>query len=132
MCALNRAGLNSRTTYLKLGRSVRPVQRLSEWRSQCPSRQPVVRGIFPLADRNATTASSGIAGALAIAPVGAPFHYRLERLLLIEMTARASMEAAQRAEGSAFAQGRTRCADCGRTHCELFEVDRCVPAPMLC
>ena len=124
MCALNRAGLNSRTTYLKLGRSVRPVQRLSEWRSQCPSRQPVVRGIFPLADRNAT--SSGLAGALAIAPVGAPFHYRLERLLLIEMTARASMEAAQRAGGSAFAQGRTRCADCGRVHCELFEVDRSV------
>lgn len=30
---------HSSTTFIKLGRSVKPVARLSQWRSQCPSRQ---------------------------------------------------------------------------------------------
>lgn len=107
-----------RTTFLKLGRSIKPVSRLSQWRSQCPSREPVVRDIFP----RASGASSGsrVSGALRIAEKGVPNHHRWERLMLIEVAGRAGMEADGR--GKSSGKPTNFCGDCGKKHVELFEV----------
>lgn len=89
---------------IKLGRSVKPVTRLSQWRSQCPSREPVVRGVFPGAD------TGGLNASLQFAPRGTKHHHKWERLCLIEVAGRASSD-------------KTECADCGKVHVELFHVE---------
>ena len=130
------ADLNaSSTTFLKLGRSIRPVARLSQWRSQCPTRQPVVRDIFPLHPSHplrldATSASlkqhalispSRMHGALSFASQGAPNHRRWERLCLIELAGVAALQAAQR---GTVESAREQCKDCGKIHIEMFLVDK--------
>ena len=116
------------TTFLKLGRSVKPVSRLSQWRSQCPSREPVVRDIFPRSDSQSVS-GAGNSASLQFATRGTPHHHRWERLMLIEVAGRASLEAEQRARGSAAGgspavRGKVDsvCRDCGKMHQELFEV----------
>ncbi|KAM0754918.1 hypothetical protein T439DRAFT_309764 [Meredithblackwellia eburnea MCA 4105] len=116
----------SATTLLKLGRSVKPVSRLSQWRSQCPSREPVVRDLFPRASSNGLS-GAGVSGALQVARNGARHHHRWERLILIEVAGRAFLEAEERAKntGNGSPASKTKksvCADCGKGHLELFEV----------
>ena len=111
---------NAITTFLKIGRSVHPVGRLSQWKSQCPSRRPIVRDIFPLlpnhpfishSNVNINTNTSRLAGALTIAEHGIPFHHRLERLILIEVAGRATLEAKARGQGNSVLTARTKCSD---------------------
>ncbi|GAA5916301.1 hypothetical protein JCM6882_001075 [Rhodosporidiobolus microsporus] len=90
------------TTTLKLGRTLHPALRLSQWRSSCPSRVPIVRGIFPRAASPSPSdlPSSGGGGAsaapahqagvaLRFAERGTRNHHRWERLCLIELAGRA-------------------------------------------
>ncbi|KAI5479071.1 hypothetical protein MNV49_004353 [Pseudohyphozyma bogoriensis] len=115
-----------RTTFLKVGRSVKPVSRLAQWRSQCPSREPIVRDIFPRA-ANSASGGAGISGALRVADQGLQYHHRWERLMLIEVAGRAAKEAEEREKllGGGFGSGKSKkvCADCGKAHVELFEVN---------
>jgi hypothetical protein len=106
------------TTQLKIGRSVQPVARLSQWRRSCPSRTPIVRGLFPAPTQAGGGATLG--GALAVNPNAGPFHHRWERLVLIEAAGRAKLVN----PGATGQKGK--CTDCGKTHCELFEVHRCL------
>lgn len=79
---------SSGTTYIKLGRSVKPVSRLSQWTAQCPSRTPVVRGFFPQPSEGAQRGrpdESYLRGAQTVAAEGGPFHIRWERLCLLEL-----------------------------------------------
>ncbi|KAM0788536.1 hypothetical protein ACM66B_001664 [Microbotryomycetes sp. NB124-2] len=107
----------TRTCLLKLGRSVQPVLRLAQWRSQCPSREPVVRGIFPQQERNSPRA--GLSTTINVAEEGLPNHRKWERLCLIELAGRSE----QFLRGSSGNVGSTRCKDCGKVHVELFELD---------
>ena len=133
------------TTLLKIGRSIKPVARHTQWKSQCPSRSPIVRDIFPLHPSHPllrrqtpfqaafnqalrlnpalvpVTNGSRLRGAVQVAERGCPFHHRLERLILIEVAGRASLQA--RARGTESVDAKGKCVDCGKTHCELFEVD---------
>lgn len=107
----------SSTTYIKLGRALRPVDRLSQWTSQCPSRTPIVRGFFPQ-----SSDEGYLRGAQSVADIGGPFHMRWERLCLLEL---AGWEAVEGADDDDFAGGVRRrrgkqCADCGKLHVELF------------
>jgi hypothetical protein len=136
---------SSPTTLIKLGRSVRPVARVNQWKSQCPSRQPIVRDLFPLSPAhphyrhhrpppNPASSSSPLTtpyasggsrlhGALAVADLGAPFNFRWERLVLIETAGRAALEAIARGDQPGKRR-LLRCGDCGKRHSELFEVDK--------
>ncbi|ORY73249.1 hypothetical protein BCR35DRAFT_293838 [Leucosporidium creatinivorum] len=109
-----------RTTHLKLGRSIHPITRLSQWRSQCPSREPIVRAIFPLHSSSSALGGVGVSGALRVAERGTRNHHRWERLVLIEVAGRAEME--MTLLGGGGGGGRKECRDCGRVHLELFEV----------
>lgn len=121
----NKGQRNSPTTFLKLGRSVRPVARLSQWRTQCPSRSPIVRDIFPRSSSRGLS-GAGVSGALHFAERGCRHHHRWERFILIEVAGRAAMEAEETgspggASPSEKGKGK-KCADCDRVHVELFEV----------
>lgn len=114
----NRSG-----TYVKVGRSIRPVARLEEWSKQCPSRQPIVRGFFPEPhqEHSGPSPSSSVGGTCylngvqSVSNQGIRFHKRWERLTLIEL---AGWQSLQR-------QGhpKSACVDCGKVHVELFELD---------
>ncbi|GAA5840695.1 hypothetical protein JCM11251_004184 [Rhodosporidiobolus azoricus] len=115
------------TTTLKLGRTLRPTLRLSQWRRSCPSKEPIVRGIFPR-HRDCTTSSypasssanaaAQMGVALKFAPQGTKNHHRWERLCLIEIAGRAALL------DSFDEKARQVCADCGKRHVECFEVPR--------
>ncbi|KAH8915986.1 hypothetical protein BT69DRAFT_1270966 [Atractiella rhizophila] len=98
----------SSTTYIKLGRSLHPVARLSQWRAQCPSRQLVLRDFYPL---SGGVHGTRIAGAQQVSSEGGRNHKRWERLCLIEMAGRAE-------------QVRGECKDCKREHKELFKATK--------
>ncbi len=92
------------TAHIKLGRTVKPVARLSQWRANCPSREPIVRYVFPRAvDSTRTT---------QFAARGTRNHHRWERLCLVELA------------GRAISAADEKCADCGARHVECFRVDR--------
>jgi hypothetical protein len=112
---------SSKTTFLKFGRSVKPVARLAQWRSQCPARTPLVRDIFPRSSATTGQAGAGVGGALEFGERGGRNHRRWERLVLIEVAGRAALEATTR-NGSIGTKAKEACADCGKRHCELFEV----------
>lgn len=120
------------TTYIKLGRSVRPVARLSEWTKQCPSREPIVRGFFPeKLNQDGTPAGRTMAGAQIFADSGLECHHRWERLCLLEVAGWALLQKAQRdrideASGEMTSKMNVKvgCEDCGRVHVELFELDQ--------
>ncbi|GAA5902624.1 hypothetical protein JCM8208_007022 [Rhodotorula glutinis] len=101
---------NGEPALIKLGRSLRPIARLSQWRASCPSSEPIVRLFAP------ALPSVG-------APVGEPppsgtrNHHRWERLCLVELAGRA-------AAAATAATARTPCGDCGRTHVECFLLPR--------
>ncbi|MBW0531457.1 hypothetical protein O181_071172 [Austropuccinia psidii MF-1] len=103
------------TTFIKLGRSIKPIARLSQWAKQCPSRQPILRGFFPQA-LNSSPHSSNLNGTLSLPSNPIKFHHRWERLCLIELS------------GWAFLQRQGKknlpCLDCGKIHLELFELDK--------
>lgn len=60
----------------------------------------------------------GLGVTIRINPEGVQYHHRWERLLLIEIAGRAEMESASVGGGRV----RSKCVDCGKSHCELFEV----------
>ncbi|GAA5923963.1 hypothetical protein JCM1841_000120 [Sporobolomyces salmonicolor] len=112
------------TTYLKLGRTIHPVRRLSEWRSSCPSREPIVRDILPRLATAAADAPGSMQGhQLRFAERGTGYHHRWERLCLVEVAGRASMRATSSA-GKERERERENCRDCGKRHLECFEVGR--------
>ncbi|SCZ93816.1 BZ3500_MvSof-1268-A1-R1_Chr6-3g08904 [Microbotryum saponariae] len=110
------------TTYLKIGRSVKPLSRLSQWKNQCPSRRPIVRDVLP----RANSTSRPVGATMHFAERGAPNHHRWERLVLIEVAGRAKMMALCSDQGKK--EGRTTgsspCGDCGQRHIEMFEVGK--------
>lgn len=91
------------TAHIKLGRTLKPVARLSQWRANCPSREPIVRFVFPRATQH---------GPMHFAARGTWNHHRWERLCLVELAGRAIPAADE------------KCADCGARHVECFRVDR--------
>ncbi|GAA6042674.1 hypothetical protein JCM8097_003736 [Rhodosporidiobolus ruineniae] len=115
------------TTLLKLGRALRPIQRLSQWRSSCPSREPLVRAVYPLP----SSASSSSAPVLAMRGVEMRFaergtrnHHRWERLCLVELAGReaAFLSSSSFGKGEGGGEGRRErevCA-CGTRHQECF------------
>ncbi|POY70904.1 hypothetical protein BMF94_6082 [Rhodotorula taiwanensis] len=104
------------TAHIKLGRTIKPVARLSQWRAMCPSREPIVRFVFPRPPTATETTSnmspSGHA-ALRFADSGSTTHHRWERLCLVELAGRA-IQGAQ----------AERCTDCGSKHVECFVIER--------
>ncbi|KPV76675.1 uncharacterized protein RHOBADRAFT_43020 [Rhodotorula graminis WP1] len=96
---------------IKLGRSLRPIARLSQWRASCPSSEPIVRLFAPaLPDVGAPVGEPP--------PTGVRNHHRWERLCLVELAGRAA------AAATLAPAARTPCADCGRTHVECFLLPR--------
>ncbi|BGP14215.1 hypothetical protein JCM10213v2_002158 [Rhodosporidiobolus nylandii] len=111
-------------TLLKLGRTLRPAQRLKQWRSSCPSLEPFTREIYPLLPSPSSSSVRGgaaVGGAqqsitLRFAPSGTRNHHRWERLCLVELAGRARLHQGDGKEG--------RCGDCGKRHQECFVVPR--------
>lgn len=101
------APLNS-TAHIKLGRTVKPVARLSQWRANCPSREPIVRFVFPRPAGSPTRVGSS----MHFSAQGTKNHHRWERLCLIELA------------GRAIPMADEKCADCGARHVECFRIDR--------
>lgn len=101
--------------HIKLGRTTKPVARLSQWRSSCPSREPIVRFVFPRQDNpTAKSATTPGQGALRYADRGTRNHHRWERMCLVELAGRAVASDA----------ANERCPDCGVKHVECFLIDR--------
>ncbi|GAA5885326.1 hypothetical protein JCM3774_005835 [Rhodotorula dairenensis] len=96
------------TAHIKLGRTLKPVARLSQWRATCPSREPIVRFVFPRAAPTCHGTS------MHFAACGTRNHHRWERLCLVELAGRAI----------APAEPDEKCADCGARHVECFRVNR--------
>lgn len=96
------------TAHIKLGRTVKPVARLSQWRANCPSREPIVRFVFP----RPAGSSTRVGSSMHFAAQGTKNHHRWERLCLIELA------------GRAIPMADEKCADCGARHVECFRIDR--------
>lgn len=124
---------SSRTALVKIGRSVKPVARLEQWRQTCPSRNPVVRDFFPLPAGHplllrhpqldcssgkvpAQNGGSRLRGALSVQEACLQSH-RWERLVLLEVAGRASLPGYAPHQET---QKQTPCEDCGKLHIELF------------
>jgi len=115
-------------TYIKVGRSIRPVARLGEWERQCRSRAPIVRGFFPGAGgstsylNGAQSVGGGSGdqedGGRAGEGGGSRFHRKWERLVLIELAGWASLRLPL--PNSA----KSPCIDCRKIHSELFALRR--------
>ncbi|CAO1624088.1 unnamed protein product [Parajaminaea phylloscopi] len=102
---------------LKVGRSTKPMNRIAQWRSQCQSRQPVLRALYPSGTTSAsasaspssrdargsastTTTSSPsrqglVVGAHAAVDPGMRGSHRWEKLVHIELAGLCSSEADQ-------------------------------------
>ncbi|GAA6026207.1 hypothetical protein JCM10207_005546, partial [Rhodosporidiobolus poonsookiae] len=115
---------------IKLGRALRPVQRLSQWRASCPSHRIVVRDVLPRSPASSSSSSSsaptrvggtvqGVDLRLVLADRGTPNHHRWERLCLVELSGRALPS-----PSPALPDAREACADCGARHVERFWVPR--------
>jgi len=102
----------SSRTYLKLGRTIHPILRLSQWRSSCPSLDPIVRDILP------RSLPSSSPNRKRFADTGTENCHRWERLCLVEVAGRLELE--QGAEK----ESREKCRDCGKKHLECFWVGR--------
>ncbi|GAA5939779.1 uncharacterized protein JCM15063_005284 [Sporobolomyces koalae] len=115
-------------TYLKLGRTIHPVLRLSQWRQSCPSLDPIVRDILPR--REGTTRG--------FAETGTENCHRWERLCLVEIKGRIETNykdlqsrstPTKRGSRQDRKEGRRlepeegeKCRDCGKVHLECFRV----------
>lgn len=116
-----------RTTLIKVGRSVQPIRRLTQWKTQCPSKQPIIRDVFPLLDSNGT--NSYQLGCEKVSENPKRFHHRWERLCLIELNAWSDLQASQRNQllkkknEATEVEGNEKCVDCGKIHMELFVLD---------
>ncbi|PLW23264.1 hypothetical protein PCASD_16433 [Puccinia coronata f. sp. avenae] len=117
--------IRTRTTHIKVGRSIRPVARLGEWAKQCPSREPIVRGFFPAAPPAPSATASGssspcyLNGAQQCAPHGARFHRKWERLVLLELAGWAALQLPHD-NTKTNSNRKLPCIDCGKTHTEIF------------
>ncbi|GAA6061551.1 hypothetical protein JCM10212_001083 [Sporobolomyces blumeae] len=86
----------NRSTYLKLGRTIHPVLRLSQWRHSCPSFDPIVRDILPrpvmddgrVGESSVTTGQTMSGQRLRFSPRGTANCHRWERLCLVEISGR--------------------------------------------
>ncbi|GAA5866199.1 hypothetical protein JCM1840_005110 [Sporobolomyces johnsonii] len=132
---VDRPPSSTSTTYLKLGRTIHPVLRLSQWRSSCPSREPIVRDILPRLPPSPSSSASDAPGSgsgsmqghqLRFAERGTGYHHRWERLCLVEVAARASMHSRARGEPTSTSTPteKEKCRDCGKRHLECFEVGK--------
>ncbi|GAA5905590.1 uncharacterized protein JCM6883_005380 [Sporobolomyces salmoneus] len=131
--------LSTDLTYLKLGRTQNPILRLSQWRSSCPSLDPIVRDILPRRPPSPSPsqlhgirarATGGGGGMMrGFAEKGTRNHFRWERLCLVEIAGR--IEVLYNDPGSDDSNGspskakeREKCRDCGKIHLECFRVGR--------
>lgn len=128
---------SSRThTSLKVGRSVNPMARMAQWRSQCSSREAHLRALLPLLDPamsqrvNApvgagATSGSGmgmgrqglLVGADRVLTRGIVGSHRWEKLVHLELRERCASPSALAAAETAH-----KCSDCGKRHREIFAV----------
>lgn len=121
--------LFSDRTYLKLGRTIHPVLRLTQWRSSCPSLDPIVRDILPRKQQLGCS-TSGRPGSLNpqtnFAQVGTKNHFRWERLCLVEIAGRCQVlyEKENEDGGGGRGEKKEKCKDCGKKHLECFRVGR--------
>ncbi|GAA5993687.1 hypothetical protein JCM10908_002297 [Rhodotorula pacifica] len=102
------------TAHIKLGRTLKPIARLSQWRATCPSREPIVRFAFPRAPLLPAHDSSPAPRHAQFAPRGTKNHHRWERLCLVELAGRAI----------ASPEDEQKCTDCGAKHVECFRIER--------
>ncbi|GAA5852406.1 hypothetical protein JCM5353_000056 [Sporobolomyces roseus] len=100
----------SSRTYLKLGRTIHPILRLSQWRSSCPSLDPIVRDILPRSQPSSSPHRK------RFAEEGTENCHRWERLCLVEIAGRLELEGEK--------ESREKCKDCGKKHLECFRVGR--------
>lgn len=123
--------------YLKVGRSIRPMKRMAEWRGQCSSgtvvaagrsgnpaknggsteegeAQPLLRGLFP-SEGEAANQSALLVGAHAVTTRGILGSHRWEKLIHIELSHRAQR---------LIDDGEVVTCPCGRRHREIFKVSR--------
>ena len=142
----------SPTTFIKLGRSIRPVARLNQWKSQCRSReasrstslsaepvrlmwllfQPIVRDIFPLHSSHPLKPAQTVSGLLNQSP--SRLHGALafaergapnhHRWERLCLIELAGVAALQAYKRQELDSARQKCSDCGKVHVELFLVDR--------
>ncbi|CAH7690089.1 hypothetical protein PPACK8108_LOCUS25328 [Phakopsora pachyrhizi] len=120
---------------MKIGRSKNPVIRHSQWSSQCPSKSPIIRGIFP----DGTSEEDGsdnrrvyLNGTIGISEPGIRFHERWEKVCLIELAAWSDLQKSNRSNYQPSSDSprpqhtprRNACKDCGKVHCEIFEFDQ--------
>ncbi|KNZ52283.1 uncharacterized protein VP01_362g25 [Puccinia sorghi] len=112
----------SGVTYIKVGRSIRPVARLGEWERQCRSRAPIVRAFFPgsggstsyLNGVQSVGASTADDDGSARDGGGMRFHRKWERLVLLELAGWASIRL------PLHNSQKSPCIDCGKLHTEIF------------
>jgi hypothetical protein len=116
-------------TYIKVGRSIRPIARLGEWRKQCHSKDPILRGCFPESSSSSSSTSTStttttddarlsetccyLDGVQSIAPQGIRFHRKWERLTLVELAGWAHLHFPTH-------DHKSPCIDCARVHHEIF------------
>ncbi|KAA1136518.1 hypothetical protein PGTUg99_034578 [Puccinia graminis f. sp. tritici] len=116
-------------TYIKVGRSIRPIARLGEWKKQCRSKDPILRGFFPESSSSSKTTTTSttattedarvsetccyLDGAQSIAPKGIRFHRKWERLTLVELTGWAQLHFPAH-------DPKSPCIDCAKVHVEIF------------
>ncbi|KAK4050917.1 hypothetical protein OIO90_004893 [Microbotryomycetes sp. JL221] len=121
-------GHQRHTSVIKLGRSTKPVQRLNQWRHQCRSREPVIRGIFPQQQQGEDPGTT-----IQFSKHGLSNHRKWERLCLIELDGRAQQfqirqqqqqHQSQQPSRALSSRGQKECIDCGKVHVELFEFEK--------
>ncbi|KAH9472273.1 hypothetical protein MJO29_001936 [Puccinia striiformis f. sp. tritici] len=106
-------------TWIKVGRSIRPVARLSEWRTQCKSKDPIVRAFFPSSstiDSSSENDTSYINGAQTVCSNGIKYHRKWERLVLLELSGWASIHS------HSGTLSKIVCPDCKKIHTEIFQL----------
>ncbi|KAN0064572.1 hypothetical protein ACQY0O_002200 [Thecaphora frezii] len=96
---------------LKVGRTVNVFRRINQWRSQCQSKDPLLRAFLP-----SSRAQGLLSGADAAESPGLVLSRKWERLVHLELH-----EVAERVDEG--------CPDCGSRHREIFMVPRRGIAP---
>ncbi|EPQ29413.1 uncharacterized protein PFL1_03168 [Pseudozyma flocculosa PF-1] len=91
---------------LKVGRAVNVFRRINQWRSQCQSKDPVLRAFFP-----SSQGQGLLSGADAPDSPGILLSHKWERLVHLELR-----EVGEKVEEA--------CQDCGSRHREIFMLPR--------
>ncbi|GAA5946838.1 hypothetical protein JCM3765_002038 [Sporobolomyces pararoseus] len=115
---------SSDRTYLKLGRTIHPVLRLTQWRSSCPSLDPIVRDILPRRQQPQLFTGGSLNPQTNFAESGTKNHFRWERLCLVEIAGRCKALYKSESEDGEGEREKEKCKDCGKKHLECFRVGR--------